>query len=311
MITKSAENKTNFALNLVFTDSARSAWGHILAGFGATQQLKVLLPSYIGFTEREGSGVFDPIQQNSAEYQFYKVDESLKIDLDEFTYAVSSGEVNIALVIHYFGLCRNNMEEIKNLCVKNNVLLVEDCAHAFQLGVPQQKIGNYGDYSFYSLHKYLATDSGGVLKINSDVIDLPQLPSTKRISQTVLEQYAKTQFGEVANTRRNNFLLYKKFLPKIKDVDIMFDLLDEDIPQSFPVRIKNGMREKLYFYLVGHAIPVTALYYRLIDQIKKEQFPVSFNLSDEILNLPVHQDVNAEDIKILCAFVVDFFVGKD
>lgn len=310
MITKSAENKTNFAINLVFTDSARSAWGHILAGLGAAQQPKVLLPSYIGFTEREGSGVFDPIEENSAEYKFYKVDDSLKIDLDEFAHLLSSGGVNIALVIHYFGLCRNNMKEIKKLCIKYNVLLVEDCAHAFHLGVAHQKIGNYGGYSFYSLHKYLATDSGGVLKINAGAIDLQPLPDAKRISQTVLEQYAKTQFGDVANARRKNFLSYKKFLPKIKDVEIMFDLLDEDIPQSFPVRIKNGLREKLYFYLIENAIPVTALYYRLIAQIKKEEFPVSFAISDEILNLPVHQDVTTEDIKILCDLVVIFFKGK-
>lgn len=278
-----------------------------MSGFGATHQPKVLLPSYIGYTEREGSGVFDPIEENSAGYQFYKVDEFLRIDLDDFAQVLASGDVNIALVIHYFGLCRNNMNEIKKLCIKNNVLLVEDCAHAFQLGVNKQKIGNYGDCSFYSLHKYLATDSGGVLKINSDAINISTLPVTKRISQAVLEQYAKTQFGEVANARRDNFLLYKKYLPKIKSIEIMFCLIDEDIPQSFPLRIKNGMREKLYFYLVEHSIPVTALYYRLIDQIKKEKFPISFAISDEILNLPVHQDINESDILEICSAISIFF----
>lgn len=307
MITKSAENKTNFALNLLFTDSARSAWGHILSGFGATHQLKVLLPSYIGFTEREGSGVFDPIEENSAGYQFYKVDQSLKIDLEEFAHMLAFGDVNVALIIHYFGLCRNNMSEIKKLCIKHNVLLVEDCAHAFQLGVVEQKIGNYGDYSFYSLHKYLATDSGGVLKINSGTINLSPLPEEKRISQNVLEQYAKTQFGGVASARRDNFLSYKKFLPKIKNIEVMFCLLDEDIPQSFPLRIKNGMREKLYFYLAENEMPVTALYYRLIDQIEKEKFPISFAISDEILNLPVHQDITQNDIREICSAISVFF----
>ena len=311
MITKSAEDKTNFALNLVFTDSARSAWYHILAGFGVTQQPKVLLPSYIGFTEREGSGVFDPIEDTSAEYRFYKVDCSLRIDLDEFTSFLSSGDVNIVLVIHYFGLCRNDMNEIKKLCIKYHVLLVEDCAHAFHLGVTQQKIGNYGDYSFYSLHKYLATDSGGVLKINSDAINLPTISAEKRISQVVLEQYAKTQLGDVASTRRKNFRMYGEFLPKIKNIEIMFNLFDEEIPQSYPIRIKNELREKLYFYLIEHAVPVTALYYRLIDQIKKDQFPVSFAISNEILNLPVHQDITSEDIKIICNLITTFFNGKD
>ena len=311
MITKSAENKTNFALNLIFTDSARSAWGHILAGFAAIEQPKVLLPSYIGFTEREGSGVFDPIVETTADYQFYKVDDSLRIDLDEFAHLLSSGGLNIALVIHYFGLCRNDMKEVKKLCIEHNVLLVEDCAHAFHLEVVQQKIGNYGDYSFYSLHKHLATESGGVLKINSNVIDLPPLQDKNQISQAVLGQYAKTQFGDIANARRNNFLSYKKFLPVIKNVEIMFDLIEEDIPQSFPIRVSNGLREKLYFYLIGHSIPVTALYYRLIDKLEKKQFPISFAISDEILNFPVHQDVTLEDIRIICSHVANFFNEMD
>ena len=88
----------------------------------------------------------------------------------------------------------------------------------------------------------------------------------------------------------------------------MFCLIDEDIPQSFPLRIMHGMREKLYFYLVEHAIPVTALYYRLIDQIKKEEFPTSFAISNEILNLPVHQDITQNDILEICSAISVFFM---
>lgn len=307
MITKSAEDTSNFALNLVFTESARAAWGYILSGFRSIAQPSVLLPSYIGYTEREGSGVFDPIEESSADYQFYKLDESLKIDLEDFASALKSGNVNIALVIHYFGFCRNDMNKIKQLCAENNVVLVEDCAHAFQLGVVDQKIGNYGDFSFYSLHKYLATKSGGVLKINSNIINLPPLLAEKRISQDVLEQYAKTQFEKVSNVRINNFAAYQTFLPKHQDIAVMFDLADGDIPQSFPLRIKNEKRERLYFYLIDHAIPVTALYYRLIEQIKQEQFPVSFAISNEILNLPVHQDITQDDILEICSAIDDFF----
>ena len=310
MITKSAESKTNFALNLIFTDSARSAWGHVLAGVAMTKSPVVLMPAYIGYTEREGSGVFDPVTENSAEYQFYKVDETLKIDIEDFTNAIKTGSVNVALVIHYFGFCQNNMVEIKELCNKHNVLLVEDCAHAFQLDVNNQRIGNYGDFSFYSLHKYLATSAGGVLRINSNTIQLPQLPRYKHIATADLEQYAKTQFNEVARARRNNYLSYAKFLPKSDKIKVMFDLQEVDIPQSFPIRVKNSLREELYFYLIEKHMPVTALYYRLIDQLSIEKFPISFLISHEIMNLPVHQDVDDQDIKTICKSILDFLNTK-
>ena len=310
MITKSAENKKKFALNLIFTNSARSAWGHILTGAEMSGEPVVLLPSYIGFTEREGSGVFDPIEEASAGYRFYKVDDSLKVDLEDFSRIIKFGEVNIALVIHYFGFCRSDMNEIKKLCTQCDVILVEDCAHAFQLESNRPKLGNYGDYSFYSLHKYLATDSGGILKINSMEKNLPILPDAKRILPSILEQYAKTQFLEIENTRRKNFLLYEKLLSSLNNVEIMFELHDNDIPQSFPLRVKNNMREKLYFYLINNKMPVTALYYRLIEKIKIEDFPISFSISNEIMNLPVHQDVMEDDIERLCSAIYDFFLPQ-
>jgi dTDP-4-amino-4,6-dideoxygalactose transaminase len=310
MITKSAEDQSNFTQNLIFTENARTAWGHILSGYRVGAQPKVLLPAYIGYTEREGSGVFDPIEENLATYQFYKVDESLRIVLDDFERLLASGNVNIALVIHYFGLCRNDMEKIKQLCKKYEVVLVEDCAHAFQLGIPNQKIGNYGDFSFYSLHKYLATSSGGILKVNSNVFELPSLPETKKISQDVLEQYAKTEFIKVSSARINNFLSYSRLLQKHENLKIMFELQDGEIPQSFPIKIKNSNREKLYFHMINNGIPVTALYYRLIDQIEIEQFPGSFTISNEILNLPVHQDINQDDVQKICIVIADFFEKK-
>ncbi|MBC7490055.1 MAG: DegT/DnrJ/EryC1/StrS family aminotransferase [Glaciimonas sp.] len=224
----------------------------------------------------------------------------MKIDIKDFSNAIESGSVNVALVIHYFGFCRNDMTAIKTLCNKHNVLLVEDCAHAFQIGVNNQRLGNYGDYSFYSLHKHLATSAGGALKINTTAIQLPKLPENKHIATIDLEQYAKTQFDQVADVRRNNFLSYTKFLPLSDNIKVMFDLIELDVPQSFPILVKNSLREKLYFYLIENNMPVTALYYRMINQLTADKFPISFVISHEILNLPVHQDVNEHDIEMIC-----------
>ena len=87
--------------------------------------------------------------------------------------------------------------------------------------------------------------------------------------------------------------------------------MPNDIPQTFPILIKNNQREKLYFYLMDQGAPTTALYYRLIDQIKKEDFPLSHKISQEILNLPVHQDTNQDDIIIICDLIRNFFTIKD
>lgn len=310
MILKSPTDKSNCVANLRFTRNARTAWEHILRTVSPNSKPKVLLPAYIGYTEREGSGVFDPIEATSAESVFYRLTNNLAIDTTHFEEVLCSGRVNIALVIHYFGFCRNNMERVKERCRNNNVILVEDCAHAFHLGHRGSTVGNYGEFSFYSLHKHLPTTSGGILKINSDGFDVLPLSSFDKAPLPVVEQYAISEFQDIATRRRDNFRRYQLLLPKHEELEVMYELEDEDIPQSFPVRIKNGRRETLYFYLMERCMPTTALYYRLISQIGKEEFPLSHNISDEILNLPVHQDTTMEDIRCICEQIQEFLALK-
>jgi len=68
---------------------------------------------------------------------------------------------------------------------------------------------------------------------------------------------------------------------------------------NLPIIVKNNKREKLYFKLMDEGIPTIALYYRLIDSIDRRQYPDSYYLSNNILNLPVHQDITKNDIEIL------------
>lgn len=307
MITKSALNKQKCSLNLWFARNARTAWMHILRSFSAEKKVSVLLPAYIGITEREGSGVFDPIRQISAEYKFYRVEYNLQIDLKHFEDIIKAGGIDIALVIHYFGLCRNKMEEIVRICRKYDVALVEDCAHAFQLGIKNHKLGGYGDCSFYSVHKFLATNSGGVIRQNSDKIKIAALPESKQADYEVLEQIIKTDVCEVAEIRRANFRMYQELVPDLPGIIKMYELKEEDVPQTYPILIKNGLREKLYFYLIEKGVPAIALYYRLIEEIGKDQFEISHEISEEILNLPVHQDITLDDIKTTCSAIASFF----
>lgn len=311
MIEKSPVDKQKFIKNLLFTSNARAAWEHILYSLKSNKDLEVLMPSYIGYTDREGSGVFDPVQNQNAYAEFYKLNEDLTIDINHFKELLKNKKFDCALIIHYFGFCRNNMEEIKNICQENNVVLIEDCAHAFHLHNKDSLLGNYGDFSFYSLHKYLPTNSGGVLKKNNDNNVLKSLEAEKKIDIQDLEHYSNSDYNEIAKKRRDNYLFYEKYIAIHSDVQVIYELMPNDIPQTFPILIKNDQREKLYFYLMDQGAPTTALYYRLIDQIKKEDFPVSHKISQEILNLPVHQDTNQDDIIIICDLIRNFFTTKD
>jgi len=310
MITKSPYNTVSCKLGLSFTKNARTAWGNIIASLCTDAKLTLLLPAYIGRNDKEGSGVFDPVLDYDTNSTFYGLGEQLEVDITSFEDKVRCGNIDVALVIHYFGFCRTDMSKIKKICKDNNVVLVEDCAHAFHLGKSEQIIGNYGDFSFYSVHKYLATATGGILKQNNMTYTLSKLTPTELMERSVLEDYSNSELNKISTIRRNNFKDYAEHLKSNSNINIMFDLTTNDIPQTFPIRIKNGLREKLYYFLMDHELPTVALYYRMIEEIDLNRFPLSGTISSEILNLPVHQDTNAEDIFKLCEKIKDFFVNE-
>jgi dTDP-4-amino-4,6-dideoxygalactose transaminase len=311
MIIKSASNTKAFTNNLLFTNNARGAWEHILLSIKQVNiPLYILMPSYIGHTDREGSGVFDPLVSQQANAEFYKLKGDLSIDMEHFEQLIATKRFSVVLIIHYFGFCRNDMELIKKTCLRYEVLLVEDCAHAFQLHETTSSVGKYGDFSFYSLHKYLPTKSGGILKINKNGIPVSPLSVEKKIDFEDLEYYANADFNEIAQKRRENYALFEQLLSENTELDILYKLEERDIPQTFAVRVKNGLREKLYFYLMEHDAQTTALYYRMIKEISAEQFPVSHQIANEILNLPVHQDTESEDVKRIFTLINEFYTTK-
>ena len=307
MITKSAYNTDNCKLGLMFTKNARTAWSNIISSLCSNRKLTLLLPAYIGRNDKEGSGVYDPVLKYQTNSEFYKVCNQLSVDLESFEKKIKTGSIDVALVIHYFGFCRTNMNKIKKICKENSVVLVEDCAHAFHLGASNQLIGNYGDFSFYSIHKYLATNNGGVWKRNTNSFQLAELKQEELADYEVLQSYANSDFRQISEIRRDNFRAYSELLVSNDNFEIMYELTSEDIPQTFPIRVKNNLREKLYFFLMEKGLPTTALYYRMIEQISLIDFPLSIKISNEILNLPVHQDINFDDIKNLCQKIDEFF----
>lgn len=90
----------------------------------------------------------------------YGLDSSLSSNMKSIRDNVKTNTVAI-YVVHYFGKIDSNIDEIRTLCNKLDIMLIEDCA----LCSPQNMhsgIGSYGDYSFFSLWKYLPTPDGSI-----------------------------------------------------------------------------------------------------------------------------------------------------
>jgi len=257
---------------------------------------KILLPSYIGLSPKEGSGVFDPVREAGTPYEFYALGKDLSIIRKELEQKLKPQQVGALLVIHYFGFRQNDMQYIKGLCAKRGVLLIEDCAHAFASYHRGKKLGTIGDMSIYSIHKFLPTKDGGILRINNPAIS-PAV--SESISEHALKVLCKADIPKISKARRANYnYLLKKIRQVVGTRPFMPKLPAGIVPLNFPIIIERKDRNTVYFELLKRGIETVSLYHTLIPEIGKE-YASSHLLSSKILNLPIHEGISSPDIDFM------------
>lgn len=298
MIIKEPVDRKNNTKKFCFTKTGRVAFSHILMHIFSKTDKKILMPAYIGETDKEGSGVFDPVRENKIPFEFYTVNKKLSADMEDLKAKIITGNFKALLVIHYFGFVQNDIEEISALCKDNKVFLIEDCAHSFHSSYKGRNIGEWGDLAFFSIHKIIPTQDGGYLRINNSNIEIAELNyEDQNIMPVTLDQFIRTDYDKVNKTRILNYAKYLNCFHGIKGIEPLYSELPSGIvPLNFPIVIGSGQREKLYFKLLEKGIITCSLYYRIIEEIDKYLYPISYEISGSILNLPTHQDTNFADI---------------
>lgn len=305
MISKTAVAPHKYRNKIIVTNSAREGWEAILRTL--KPKTKVLLPAYIGITDREGSGIYDPITNLNIAHDFYLLNSDLSISIAEIERCLLKRNYELILLVHYFGFKINNIEEIISLCKKHNIIVVEDCAHLYTYKLAQfSDVGSFGDYAFYSLHKNFPIKGGGLLLKNNIKLKLPTTENIE-LEANYAQQLLSYNAELIAAKRQENFKVMDKAIKGIEGVQPLKTLRKNDIPHTYPVIVKNNMREKLYFWLAEKDMTVIALYYRLIDSLKCKKYVDMVSVSNNILNLPIHQDMTKNDIEKLIVEIKQFY----
>lgn len=100
------------------------------------------------------------------------------VDVELSSYCMSSNNllealqsvdgIKACMVVHNLGFCED-IDVIQEVCVKNNILLIEDCCEAHGAQYKGKKLGTYGDFStwsFFVAHN-ITTGEGGLIVSNS------------------------------------------------------------------------------------------------------------------------------------------------
>lgn len=279
--------------------NARTAFLALLHALGISREEEILLPSYIGWSSREGSGVFDPVAETGAKYRFYRMSPRLEIDIEDLKAKLVHHHPRLLVLIHYFGYPDNSVQEVANFARSRGVFVLEDEAHSLYSDWIGGTCGRYGDAAILSLHKMLPMPEGGLLIANSSLEqNLLQSDAVRRLQKPLRNQPFDYDLHSIAVVRRANAIkLYKLLEPLKSYFEPLYPLPPEGvIPQTLPVVVHEMSRDELYFTLNAAGYGVVSLYHTLIEQISASDYPEMHKLSRCILNLPVHQDASQDQL---------------
>lgn len=135
-----------------FYSSGRAALKDLLKSINPLHP--ILLPSYLC------ESILQPIKELNLKYEFYKIDEEIKIDIDHLFKRLKSQKYSLILCIDYFGhIDLNQYRLIRRM--NKDILIIEDCTHLSFIPAILKQYQYEGDYVFGSLRKILPIADGG------------------------------------------------------------------------------------------------------------------------------------------------------
>ena len=243
--------------------------------------------------------------------------ESLNIDPIKIEQAITKNTQAI-VPVHVFGNgCE--VQEIEKIATNNELKVIYDAAHAFNVKFNDQSILNYGDISVLSFHatKLFHTIEGGALIINDDdlvqkarylinfgienVELIPELGTNAKMNEfeAAMGLCMLDEMELIYKKREDIFNYYKMELEGLVD----FQKRNENCSNNygyFPILLKNEEQTlKLQYALNKKDIFPRRYFYPSLDTlsyIEPKQFcPISRDISKRILCLPIYPTLEKQD----------------
>jgi len=247
------------------------------------------------------------------------------------------------LPLHFAGI-QCEIDEVYDLAKKYNLRVIEDCTHAFGTTHNGKEIGSFGDIACFSFDpvKIITSIDGGCVIVNSND-ELEKLHRLRLLGvdkdTTIRYQNKRAwdydvlsegyryhlnnimasigisqikRIDEFIQTRQKVCIRYNKAFGDIPDVKIPQTDFSNISPFIYTLRILDGKRQKLIDHLnsleidVGiHFIPVHK--HTFFKNSKTGNMEITNKVVEEILTLPLHSNMQDDDIKRVINGVITFF----
>ncbi|WP_337866892.1 DegT/DnrJ/EryC1/StrS family aminotransferase [Ignavibacterium sp.] len=230
-----------------------------------------------------------------------------------------SDKTKAVMVVHLYGKsCQ--MDYIKQLCKKYNLILIEDCAQSHGAKFKDQLTGTFGEFgafSFYPTKNLGALGDAGAVITNSDnysehLKKLRNYGSAKKYYNEIIgfnsrldELQAaflsvKLKYLDEINLHKRK--LAKIYLDNLKD-DFIKPIVHSDYYDVYHIfNVRHPQRDKLKEYLLKNEIqtdihyPVSPHKQKALEGIIEGDYPISEEIHNTILSLPCSYGHSEDDI---------------
>lgn len=251
------------------------------------------------------------------------------IDPDKIEAAITPKTTAI-MPVHVYGKpC--DTKRIQDIADKYGLKVIYDAAHAFGVEVNGESILNAGDMSTLSFHatKVYNTIEGGALVMHDEEtkkrIDFlknfgfasetevvaPGINSKMDEMRAAYGLLNLRQVDAAIEARHKVAIQYREALRSIEGISFMDDMPEVKHNYSyFPIFVdaeKYGMtRDELYFKMKEQNVLGRRYFYPLISEFStyrslpsanKDNLPKAHQMADSVICLPMHQELNTEDIE--------------
>lgn len=184
----------------VATNSGTAALHMALWSLGLREKEEVIVPSFTFVSSVHvveyvgGRPIFADIDR-----------ETLTLDVNDIENKITD-KTRAIMVVHYGGHSAR-MDEIQKIAKRNNLKIIEDCAHAAGATYKGRKLGTIGDISAFSFHavKNIATGDGGIVVFKEKKL-LEKMKAFRwvGITKTTWDRYSPTS-SESAGTNKSSY----------------------------------------------------------------------------------------------------------
>ncbi len=324
------------AKNVVAVNTGTTALHIALDAFGITEGDEVIVPSLTFCASVQ------VITSLRAIPVFCEIDpDTLNIDIDDVRKKITS-KTKAIMPVHY---CGNSceMSGLLDIGRKNNVLIVEDAAHAFGSSYKGKKIGSFGDVTCFSFDpiKNITCGEGGAVVLSDDAI--AEEIRRKRIlgiDKDTWHRYRneRSWFYEVTTQgyryhmsninaaiglaqlrkldkfiekKRDIVKTYNESFRDLKGIKTLKFNQDETAFFAYMVRVLDSRRDEMMDFLnskgVGTGVHYIANHIQPYFSRYARSMPVTETTWKEILTLPLYYDMTEEDVALVIQSVNDFF----